>query len=130
MGRVLAIDYGEKRLGIAISDKTKKIAFPKPYLAASKRDEIIKLAKEFDVEKILIGFPVNLKGERTAAGQKVNSFEEWIKKNIKLSIELNDERYSTKEIQNELGKSSRGRELIDSLVAQRMLERYLEKIKK
>jgi len=126
MGRILAIDYGEKRLGIALSDETKTIAQPKPHIEASKREEIIELVKELDVEKILIGFPVNLKGEETRSARRVRLFVDWIEKNINLPVELIDERFSTKEVQKEIGKSSRGRERIDSLVAARMLERYLK----
>ena len=126
MGRILAVDYGEKRLGIAISDETKTIAIPRPHIEASKRDQIVQVVKDCDVEKILLGFPVNLKGEEGRSAQKVRLFKDWIQKNINLPVELIDERFSTKEVQKEIGKSSRARKLIDSLVAARMLERYLK----
>ena len=126
MGRILAIDYGEKRLGIAISDETKTIALSKPYVSAATREEIIKLVNDYEVEEILIGLPVGLKGVEGESARKARAFGTWIEEQTGRAVKFIDERFSTKEIQREIGKSSRGREIIDSLVAQRMLERYLE----
>lgn len=126
MGRILAVDYGEKRLGIAVSDETKTIAFPKPYVSGSKRGEIIKLVKDYEVEEVLIGLPVGLKGVEGESAQKARAFGTWIEEQTGCAVKFIDERFSTKEVQREVGKSSRGRDIIDSMVAQRMLERYLE----
>ena len=124
MGRILAIDYGEKRVGIAISDATKTIAQPKPYILNTEKQKLIEFIKTSEVEEILLGLPIGLSGQDTKSTQKVREFQSWLQGQASVPIKLIDERFTTKEIQ----RSQKDREMIDSLVAQKMLERYLEKI--
>jgi putative holliday junction resolvase len=124
MGRILALDYGEKRIGVAVSDEGKKIAFPKPYILNSEKKKLLEYIPTQDIEEILLGIPVGLSGQETESTKKVREFAEWLERETSLKINLIDERLTTKEIM----KSEKNRERIDSLVAQKMLERYLEKI--
>lgn len=130
MGRILALDYGAKRIGVALSDENKKIAFPKPFIEAEKRGELLKLITDEAVEKILIGLPISLAGKETKSTKAAKDFAKWLKENSRAEIELIDERFTTKEIQSEMKnlevKSKKYRKEIDSLVAQKMLERYLK----
>ena len=122
MGRILAIDYGTKRLGVSLSDETKTIAIPKPYIATSQKEKLLDLIKENYVEEILLGLPKSLSGEETKSAKAVRKFESWLARNTNLPIKLIDERLTTKEVLRE----TKNKNLVDSLVAQRMLARYLD----
>ena len=67
MGRFLAIDFGEKRVGLALSDPAKIIAKPFKSITYTDRDDLLNkislIIEEKNVEKIILGFPKNLKGE-------------------------------------------------------------------
>lgn len=122
MSRILALDYGTKRIGVALTDETKSIALVKPYLPLEKKKELLSFIKDNDVVKILLGLPKGLKGQETAMTREVNQFAEWLKSNCDLPVEFIDERFSSKEA----GTITKDKELIDSIVAQMMLARYLE----
>ncbi|OGE82566.1 MAG: hypothetical protein A2846_00360 [Candidatus Doudnabacteria bacterium RIFCSPHIGHO2_01_FULL_49_9] len=124
MGRIIALDYGTKRIGIALSDETKTISFPRPYIPASEKRKLLTFIHENEVEKILLGLPKALSGKDTESTTKTRSFMVWLETETHLPVEFIDERLTTKEAM----KLETDRELIDSLVAQKMLERYLDKI--
>ena len=74
--RVLGLDYGEKRIGVAVSDGLGLFAQPLPMLLHSKTilDEIKQLVLSQEVETIVLGWPKNLKGEESVACKKVKAF--------------------------------------------------------
>ena len=125
MGRILALDYGTKRIGIAVTDETKTISIPKPYILNAEKEKLNEFVKENEVEEILLGLPLGLSGQETESTKKVREFGAWLKETINLPVRLIDERLTTQEIR----RTETNKELIDSLVAQKMLERYLEKIR-
>ena len=130
MSRILALDYGSKRIGVALSDETKKIAFAKPYVSRNMMSELVMLIAEEQVSEIIMGLTVSLSGEETAAAAAARKFGALITEQTGLSVKFIDERFSTKEIlrEHKRDKGYRGdRGAIDSLVAQKMLQRYLEK---
>ena len=125
LGRILALDYGTKRIGIAVTDETKTISIPKPYILNAEKEKLNEFVKENEVEEILLGLPLGLSGQETESTKKVREFGAWLKETINLLVRLIDERLTTQEIR----RTETNKELIDSLVAQKMLERYLEKIR-
>ena len=125
MGRIISIDFGTKRLGIAISDETKSIAFPKSYILTAEKEKLLEFIAEHEIEKILLGLPKALSGRETESTKKTRDFLVWLERATRIPVELIDERLTTKEVL----RTEKNRELIDSLVAQKMLERYLEKLK-
>ncbi|OGE78296.1 MAG: hypothetical protein A2751_04055 [Candidatus Doudnabacteria bacterium RIFCSPHIGHO2_01_FULL_46_14] len=125
LGRILALDYGTKRIGIAVTDETKTISIPKPYILNAEKEKLNEFVKENEVEEILLGLPLGLSGQETESTKKVREFGAWLKETINLPVRLIDERLTTQEIR----RTETNKELIDSLVAQKMLERYLEKIR-
>lgn len=133
MSRILAVDYGSKRLGLALSDETKKISFPIPYLSVEKKEQIIDLIRNQEVDLIILGMPKSLDNKETKSAQDVREFAEWLKQKINVPIKFADERFSTKEAMHRIHakdlKGRKARSEIDSLVAQRMLEMYLEKFR-
>ncbi len=125
MGRILALDYGTKRIGIAVSDETKTISIPKAYILMAEKALLVEFISQNQVEKILIGLPTGLSGQETESTKKARDFMVWLERETHLPVEFIDERLTTKEVLRE----EKDRELIDSLVAQKMLERYLESLK-
>ena len=122
MGRILALDFGTKRIGVAVSDETKIISTPKPYFLNSEKGKLIEFIKDNEVEEILLGLPLGLASQETESTKKTREFEKWLRDRTELPVKFIDERLSTQEIR----RTETNKELIDSLVAQKMLERYLE----
>lgn len=125
MGKILALDYGSKRIGVAVTDETKTIAIPKPYMLNAEKEKLIDFIKENSVEEILLGLPIGLSGQETESTKKVKEFQSWLENQTNLPIKLVDERFTTQEVR----RFETNRELIDSLVAQKILERFIAKLK-
>lgn len=122
MGRILSLDYGSKRIGVAVSDETKTISQTRPYVLNQEKEKLIQFIAENEIEEILLGLPIGMSGQETESTKKAREFESWLKEKTNLPIKLIDERMTTQEIR----RTETDKELIDSLVAQKMLERYLE----
>ncbi|OQA21596.1 MAG: putative Holliday junction resolvase [Actinobacteria bacterium ADurb.Bin346] len=98
MGRILGIDYGEKRIGLALTDRTNRIAIPFKVLI---NDELLKnklqeLIKEKNIIKIVIGIPLNLKGEYGNQAEKVLKFIDEVLIPLGLPVIKIDERLTSK----------------------------------
>ena len=104
------LDFGDKTIGIAISDKTHTIATPIETLKRKgiKKDiaALKKLFEEYNVGGVVLGLPLSLNGEENERTKKVRSFAEEIKANTDLKITFYDERYSSDVIYKLLRKSS------------------------
>ncbi len=105
--RILALDIGEKRIGVAITDKDKTISYP---LTTIENDDNFKLniyaiIEKYNIEKIVIGIPYNLKGEESYQAEKIIKFTEENLKDFKVPIVFFDERFTTKISSNILLKS-------------------------
>lgn len=132
--RILAIDYGLKRIGIAITDPLNIFAYPlKTILNDSKFFiELQKIIKEYNVVKIIVGTPLKESGEISSSSLAVEKFVEELKKKINLPIELIDERYSSEIAKQRIiesvvsKKKRRDKSLIDKNAAAVILEDYLK----
>tara|TARA_Y100000996_G_scaffold375261_1_gene325940 strand:+ start:983 stop:1438 length:456 start_codon:yes stop_codon:yes gene_type:complete len=97
--RLIGIDLGTKRIGIAICDENQKIATPFKTLKKDKLSNLINQLKEVieenDIEGIIIGNPINMDGTYGKASQSAKSISENISKSINLPVCLWDERLST-----------------------------------
>ncbi len=103
MSKIVAIDYGEKRIGIALTDDTQTIAFPHKVIQADKSPEksAKKVADEikkepFSIEKIIIGLPLLLSGLEGPMAKQVKEFGKILESELNLKIEYMDERLSSK----------------------------------
>ncbi|MEK7651665.1 MAG: Holliday junction resolvase RuvX [Patescibacteria group bacterium] len=124
MSRILAIDYGEKRMGLALSDEEQKFAFEFEIWSPEQIfEDLPNLLKEKDVSKIVLGNPLNMSGESTKKTEEVVEFKKKIETMCGLEVELVDERLSSKMAENISGHSKN----IDSLAAQIFLQNYLNK---
>lgn len=132
MGRVLAIDYGHKRVGLALSDESRQLASPlKPLQRTSELlTQLQKLCTEHTVELMVVGYPLRLDGSVGEAARNVEQFAEKLKATVGIAVELVDERLSTSEAQKAMieGGASRKRrkEMIDSVAAAMFLQTFLD----
>jgi putative Holliday junction resolvase len=133
MARVLGIDPGTKRCGIAISDSSQSMAFPRPALTrdATLIDKLAALVDEEAIGGIVIGLPVALSGNQTASTVDAQQlFEEVLEKISDIPVLQWDERLSTLAAQKSLSevglrvKDQRSR--VDSAAAVIMLQNYLD----
>jgi putative Holliday junction resolvase len=127
--RTLGIDYGEKRIGIAASDEEEKIAFEIGIVPAEnffqKLPEII---SEREIQKIVLGLPLNMSAEETKKTKEVRLFadrlKEWLKGSApEIQFDFADERLSSQMASNLSGSQKN----IDGLAAQVILQNYLER---
>ncbi len=136
--KYLAIDFGLRRIGIAISDDCRLMAFQRGYISNEKgaAEEIIKLARNENVSKIIIGLPLNLKSGETHSTSSAREFGNKLKLisekgSQKIEIIFYDERFTSSLAMHylrESGVSKKKRQnkgIIDSISAQIILEDYL-----
>ncbi|MBK8549972.1 MAG: Holliday junction resolvase RuvX [Ignavibacteria bacterium] len=138
--KYLAVDYGEKRVGIAVSDESKKYSFSREHLINDKKflEKLLAVIIEENVSKIIIGYPLNFKSEKTIQTLKIEEFKNTLEKflsgkSVKAEIIFFDERFTSSLAQNSvlnsgLNKKKRqekGR--VDSISAQIILQDYIDK---
>ena len=132
--RLLAVDYGERRVGLAVSDPTGVIASPAGHIArrAGKRPpiaEIVRRATELEVEGFVLGLPLDDAGEETPRCAEVRHVAAELEKRTGLPTRLVDERYTTAAALRtirEMGGSARGRKGdVDAMAATILLQHAL-----
>lgn len=133
MGRVLGVDYGSKRIGLALSDEGRTFAFESEIWDA--RDFFGKIAafvREKEIETIALGFPLSMAGKHTRETKEVLAFKKKIADSLPdIPVVLVDERMTSKagaKIKAEQGLKQTTKN-IDSLSAQIFLQNYLDKQK-
>jgi len=134
MGRVLGVDYGDKRIGLAISDELGIVATPLgTHTRKCKGDDVNAVAaicRERGIDSVVVGHPLNMDGSSGAAVEKVDDFVQRLGAAIDLPIELWDERMSTMSAERVLieGNMSRRKRkgVVDKLAAQIILQNYLD----
>lgn len=136
--RILGLDYGEKRIGTAICDELGMTAQGLPTIIRKSRkhdwDILGNLIKSYNVEKIVIGYPVRLDGSEGIQCEKVNRFLTLLVKTFSLPVIKWPETLSTKEAEEILIKSGihwkKRKDKIDKLAACLILQGYLDSIAK
>lgn len=129
--RVMAIDYGKSRVGIALSDPLGVIAQPLTSIKVKSQKElfrqILKIIQESDVGLIIIGNPLSHKGEATEMSDEISRFIKRLKKRINTEIKLWDERFTSQYALNILKamKIKKQKGLVDQVAASIMLDEYL-----
>ena len=134
-GRVMAVDYGERRIGIAVTDPTRTIATPAGVILrrAGKRPpiaEIVRRGAELEAVGFVLGLPLNGEGDETARSTEVRAVAAELEKRTGLFTRLVDERFTTAaalRAMREMGTTTRGNKgEVDALAAALLLRHALD----
>jgi putative Holliday junction resolvase len=134
MPRILAVDYGTRRVGLALSDPTGTLATGLPTYTRrpgeTLPDAVARLAREHGADEILIGHPLNMDGTRGPRALQVERFADELRARVQIAVTLRDERLSTEQayrVLRESGVKGRaGRERVDRLAAVLILQGLLD----
>ena len=133
--RILGLDIGEKRIGVALSDPEGIIAIPLTQINRKEEEAdlgaILNLVRQNEVGCIVIGMPYSLDGRVGKQAEQVKDFVQKLSRDIKLPVETWDERLSTvaaEKRMREAGLKQRGKEGIDAMAAAFILQGYLDKM--
>jgi putative Holliday junction resolvase len=137
-GRVLAIDYGRRRLGLAVSDPSRIAARPlATWTRSNRRHDLARLrnlCREQEISRIVVGWPLQLSGARGDMASEAASFADRIRKDLGIPVELVDERLSSWEAEQVVAhdRAAKGRSRnpkhrrLDDVTAAVILRDYLQ----
>ena len=131
-GRLLGLDVGTKRIGVAITDDTRKICLPSDTIIrqGNKKDFVVlaNLCKSKNIKGIVVGLPISFKEKDTECSLFIKKFTENLSKEINLPIIFQDERLSSFEAEelmlDEIG-SNKTKKVVDKIAASYILESFL-----
>ena len=132
MSRILGIDVGDKRVGIALSDPSGSFATPHTTLlraGGAAEDGILQLVQEHGVEVVVVGLPLGAGGERNPQCDKVGRFCRRLSKRAAVRIVFVDEHLSSEDAQEKLRASGRShfkKEEVDAVAAALILQAHLD----
>jgi putative Holliday junction resolvase len=134
--RILAMDVGDSRIGVAMSDPELIIASPLTVIARDEDDSaieaLIRLIDQYDVGKVVVGLPYSLDGSIGRQANKVKDFVDKLSQRINTGIDLWDERLSTvaaERLLSEAGNKKAKRSRRDDAAAAYILQGYLDSLK-
>ncbi len=124
--KVMALDYGSARTGVAVSDPTGTLARPLSVVEKVGTDaglaELARLVDEEGVERIVVGLPLTLRGERGEQAAETEHFADALRAAVSVPVELFDERFTT-----DLAQQTAGATPEDALAAAHLLSGWLER---
>ena len=133
MGRILGVDYGDSRIGLAISDLNKIIASPfktiKNKGSHQLKEEFRNIIIDNDIEDIVLGLPISLSGKETKQTDKVRDFFKFLE-DFNVPVYMQDERLSSlsakKSLIKQNVKTGHNKHLIDSTAAAIFLQQFID----
>lgn len=134
IGRVLALDVGGRRIGVALSDPTRTLAAPLTTLRAEPRARVLaqlaQLVREYEVAEVVVGLPLTLSGEVGPQARQVQEFAAALEQALAMSVRLFDERLTTvaaERMMLDLGLRPEQRKArIDEVAASIILQDFLD----
>lgn len=129
--KTLGIDYGTKRVGVAVSDDTSSIAFPKAVLRNSHTllGELKSTIESSNVEEIVVGQSLNTDGTDNLLMEDIKRFIALLEKEIGLPIHLEPEFFTSEEARKGVKEGEVSKHVIDAAAAALILQRFLDKKK-
>lgn len=136
-GRLLGVDFGDKRTGVAISDNTRFIASAIRTVQNNGLNDCVNILSEIATKEavsgIVVGLPVNMDGSYGERAEKCRYFGERLEEACGICVDFCDERMTTIEASRYLGESGtfgkKRKKVIDALSAQIILQNYIDKLK-
>ena len=134
MGKLLGLDHGDRRFGIALSDAGKIIATPRLVVEGEDAlwETLGSLVKEEDIEAVVLGLPLNMDGTEGPRARKVIEFSRALETKTGLPVLFQDERLSSFEAESALSEAGihgrRRKDRVDMVAAQIILQGYLNQI--
>ena len=134
--RILGLDYGSKTVGVAMTDALGMTVQPYKTIQRERESklrptlsEIAEIVEQYQIEKIVMGLPLNMDDTEGDRAAKTRDFAEKLKLRVAVPIEFTDERLTTMEAEEILDQSgiprSEQKKVIDQVAAQLILEQYL-----
>lgn len=132
--KIMAVDFGDARTGIAVCDRTEFLASPigviHDYNFDSTVNKVAVAVTEYDVKKVIVGHPLNMNGTRGERAEKCELFAEKLKALVEVPVMLWDERSTTVSAHQILSETQtfgkKRKEVVDAVAATLILESYLE----
>ena len=137
-GRILALDVGGKRIGVAMSDPDRLIASGQPTITGKSQQQVFehirKLVHDYEVGEIVIGMPLTLRGEVGPQAEIVQAFSKGLAKFVSVPINHYDERLTSIAAERsleEMGmKKHKRRDHVDELAAVLILQAYMDSLRR
>jgi putative Holliday junction resolvase len=134
--RILAVDWGERRVGLAVSDPSGVIATPLPTLTVKNRDDavarVLAVAAEREVERFVVGLPLKMSGERGEAAIAAEEFAAALRAGTTLPVDMYDERLTSALSERRLHERGvrvgHAKARVDAGAAVALLESYLVRL--
>lgn len=136
MSKVMGVDYGDRRTGLAVSDDSRVIAFPRETLECDHVEQaaaaVARAAEAERAAEIVVGHPVNMDGSKGTRAVRTEAFAAELAKRTAIPVRMWDERLSTKIAESVLIEAGTRREkrrgVVDKLAAQVILQGYLDAV--
>jgi putative Holliday junction resolvase len=133
---MLGVDFGRARIGVAISDELGMLAHPLETIPGARIDaaarRVAELAREKNVERVVLGMPRHMSGEIGAAAEEATAFADKLRPLLSCELVLWDERLTTTAANRALRdagqKTRHTREIVDQVAAQMILQGYLDRV--
>lgn len=132
-GRVLGVDHGERRIGLAVSDPRRLIAHPLEVIDVSREDAVTaigRIASELGVDLVVVGLPVHLAGNEGASARAARQFGDELARATGLTVDYWNEQFSSvvaeRSLLEEGMRRSRRKVVIDKVAAAVMLQAFLD----
>jgi putative holliday junction resolvase len=137
MNRIMAMDFGTVRIGIAVSDPlgmtAQPLAFVSHHTGPDQYQALVGLIKDWEIDEIIVGLPLNMNGTEGALAVKAREFAEQLQEIMQLPVKMWDERLTTREADKLMiahgVRRDRRKQKRDSLAATLLLQNYLDSIK-
>jgi len=135
--KIMALDIGKTRTGVAMSDLSESLASPVGIIESYQMEKlivgVIKMVEQYNIEKIIVGLPIKADGQVGEMGEMINEFVRLLKLRIEIEIEFLNEAYTTviavKKLHENKKNSKKQKSLIDAAAAAVLLQDYLDTMK-
>lgn len=129
--QVLGIDYGQRKMGVAIADLSAHVATPLCVLEGSKQqfvDQLVAIAKLQNIARIVVGMPYRRDGQPAMLAEEIQKFVMSLREQLTIPVVLQDERFTTQVAKRQLRAAKKSTKADDALAAAQILQTYLDRL--